>query len=131
MPRCLCHHPSTLYARTDKGACHYEALRTHRVSRDVGWLQAIVHYGQACMCPLSRLPTRYVFGHKPLCVQDAAQALAEAITPYLSLPDTPVVIFLEHGLAHHEGHLHLALGARAKKTTAEVCPVLLQLVDAV
>ena len=60
------------------------------------------------MCPLSRLPARYVFGRRALDTAGVAMALAEVV---LSTADQAsslkqVVIFLEHALSHHSDALH-------------------------
>ena len=60
------------------------------------------------MCPLSRLPARFVFGRRALDTAGVAEALAEALLstagPASSVKQ--VVIFLEHALAHHSDTLH-------------------------
>lgn len=71
-----------------------------------------MHYGQACMCPLSRLPARYVFGRRELDISGVAQALSEIVLGRgTSPPAAFIVIFLEHALVHHSESLQKELSA--------------------
>jgi len=73
--------------------------------------EAVVHYGPACMCPTSRLPTRYVFGRKAVNVPAAARMLAGHIAVLRSTGQSPpaVTIFLAHDCMHYREELEDAV----------------------
>mmetsp|Transcript_822 Transcript_822/g.1981 ORF Transcript_822/g.1981 Transcript_822/m.1981 type:complete len:513 (+) Transcript_822:139-1677(+) len=70
---------------------------------------AIVHYGPACMCPLSRLPARYVFGRKPLCADSVARALAEIWRGASSRGSVALVVFTDQVFVEHVGKVEQEL----------------------
>ncbi|KAJ7764908.1 putative diphthamide synthesis protein-domain-containing protein [Mycena metata] len=59
-------------ADTSYGSCCVDEVAAQHVDAD-----AMVHYGHACMSQTSRLPVIYVFGKKPIDVDDCAERLAE------------------------------------------------------
>lgn len=61
----------------------------------------IVHYGRSCLSPSTRLPLMYVFGKRPINVQDCATAFGELH------PDTEshVVILYDVTYSHAIGRL--------------------------
>ncbi|KAJ7119648.1 putative diphthamide synthesis protein-domain-containing protein [Mycena epipterygia] len=58
-------------ADTSYGSCCVDEVAAQHVDAD-----AMVHYGHACMSQTSRLPVIYVFGKKPIDVDDCSQRLA-------------------------------------------------------
>ncbi|KAJ6524439.1 putative diphthamide synthesis protein-domain-containing protein [Mycena vulgaris] len=58
-------------ADTSYGSCCVDEVAAQHVDAD-----AMVHYGHACMSQTSRLPVIYVFGKKPVDVDDCSQRLA-------------------------------------------------------
>ncbi|KAJ7749068.1 putative diphthamide synthesis protein-domain-containing protein [Mycena maculata] len=55
-------------ADTSYGSCCVDEVAAQHVDAD-----AMVHYGHACMSQTSRLPVIYVFGKKPIDVDDCSQ----------------------------------------------------------
>ncbi|KAJ7854318.1 putative diphthamide synthesis protein-domain-containing protein [Mycena olivaceomarginata] len=59
-------------ADTSYGSCCVDEVAAQHVDAD-----AMVHYGYACMSQTSRLPVIYVFGKKPIDVEDCAQRVSQ------------------------------------------------------
>ncbi|KAJ6510615.1 putative diphthamide synthesis protein-domain-containing protein [Mycena sanguinolenta] len=59
-------------ADTSYGSCCVDEVAAQHVDAD-----AIVHYGYACMSQTSRLPVIYVFGKKPIDVEDCSRSVAQ------------------------------------------------------
>ncbi|KAJ7485139.1 putative diphthamide synthesis protein-domain-containing protein [Mycena galericulata] len=58
-------------ADTSYGSCCVDEVAAQHVDAD-----AMVHYGHACMSQTSRLPVIYVFGKKPIDVDDCSRRVA-------------------------------------------------------
>ncbi|KAH9994336.1 putative diphthamide synthesis protein-domain-containing protein [Russula compacta] len=82
-------------ADTSYGSCCVDEVAAQHVDAD-----AVVHYGRACMSKNYRLPVIYVFGKKPVDVDDAAQKLLES---YVSSGISAKSVVLRHEVAYtHE-----------------------------
>ncbi|KAH0835596.1 putative diphthamide synthesis protein [Lanmaoa asiatica] len=72
-------HDLYVLADTSYGNCCVDEVAAQHVDADL-----MVHYGHACMSKTSRLPVVYVFGRKPIDVEDCVQELCRILT---SVPD--------------------------------------------
>ncbi|CAE7228598.1 unnamed protein product [Rhizoctonia solani] len=58
-------------ADTTYGSCCVDEVAAAHIDADV-----VVHYGHACLSPTSRLPVIYVFGKRPIDIQDCVNQLS-------------------------------------------------------
>ncbi|KAG8215726.1 putative diphthamide synthesis protein-domain-containing protein [Butyriboletus roseoflavus] len=72
-------HDVYVLADTSYGNCCVDEVAAQHVDADL-----MVHYGHACMSKTSRLPVVYIFGRKPIDVEDCVQELSKLLT---SVPD--------------------------------------------
>ncbi|KAG1744907.1 putative diphthamide synthesis protein-domain-containing protein [Suillus paluster] len=68
-------HDIYVLADTSYGSCCVDEVAAQHVDADL-----IVHYGHACLSQPSRLPVIYVFGKKPIDVDDCINQLGECLT---------------------------------------------------
>jgi diphthamide biosynthesis protein 2 len=59
-----------ILADTSYSACCVDEVAAQHAAADL-----VVHYGQACLSPTSRLPVRYCFGRAPIDVQHCATTI--------------------------------------------------------
>lgn len=76
-------HDVYVLADTSYGSCCVDEVAAQHVDADL-----IVHYGHACLSQPSRLPVVYVFGKKPIDVDDCINQLGQCLTTQLQ-QDTP------------------------------------------
>ncbi|KAF8609001.1 diphthamide biosynthesis protein [Ceratobasidium sp. AG-I] len=66
-------------ADTTYGSCCVDEVAAAHIDADVA-----VHYGHACLSPTSRLPVIYVFGKKPIDVDDSVAQFAHIVEQQLA-----------------------------------------------
>ncbi|KAG8759396.1 Diphthamide biosynthesis protein 2 [Ceratobasidium sp. 423] len=66
-------------ADTTYGSCCVDEVAAAHIDADV-----VVHYGHACLSPTSRLPVIYVFGKRPIDIQDCVDQLSPVIRSQLT-----------------------------------------------
>lgn len=71
-------HDIYVLADTSYGSCCVDEVAAQHVDADL-----IVHYGHACLSQPSRLPVVYVFGKKPMDVDDCINQLGRCLTTQL------------------------------------------------
>lgn len=71
-------HDVYVLADTSYGSCCVDEVAAQHVDADL-----IVHYGHACLSQPSRLPVVYVFGKKPIDVDDCINQLGQCLTTRL------------------------------------------------
>lgn len=71
-------HGIYVLADTSYGSCCVDEVAAQHVDADL-----IVHYGHACLSQPSRLPVVYVFGKKPIDVDDCVDQLGQCLTTQL------------------------------------------------
>ncbi|KAG2124801.1 putative diphthamide synthesis protein-domain-containing protein [Suillus clintonianus] len=71
-------HDIYVLADTSYGSCCVDEVAAQHVDADL-----IVHYGHACLSQPSRLPVIYVFGKKPIDVDDCINQLGNCLTTRL------------------------------------------------
>ncbi|KAF8547442.1 diphthamide biosynthesis protein [Imleria badia] len=67
-------HDLYVLADTSYGNCCVDEVAAQHVDADL-----MVHYGHACMSKTSRLPVVYIFGRKPIDVEDCVQGLSKIL----------------------------------------------------
>ncbi|KAG1824103.1 putative diphthamide synthesis protein-domain-containing protein [Suillus variegatus] len=76
-------HDIYVLADTSYGSCCVDEVAAQHVDADL-----IVHYGHACLSQPSRLPVVYVFGKKPIDVDDCIDQLRQCLTTQLQQDTT-------------------------------------------
>jgi diphthamide biosynthesis protein 2 len=76
-------HDIYVLADTSYGSCCVDEVAAQHVDADL-----IVHYGHACLSQPSRLPVIYVFGKKPVDVDDCINQLGRCLTTQLQQDTT-------------------------------------------
>ncbi|CAE6416668.1 unnamed protein product [Rhizoctonia solani] len=66
-------------ADTTYGSCCVDEVAAAHIDADV-----VVHYGHACLSPTSRLPVIYVFGKRPIDIQDCVNQLSLVVRTQLA-----------------------------------------------
>ncbi|KAF9240828.1 putative diphthamide synthesis protein-domain-containing protein [Melanogaster broomeanus] len=76
-------HDLYVLADTSYGSCCVDEVAAQHVEADL-----VVHYGHACNSKTSRLPVVYVFGRKPIDVQDCIGELTRLIANIADVTDS-------------------------------------------
>ncbi|KAJ7915659.1 putative diphthamide synthesis protein-domain-containing protein [Mycena leptocephala] len=107
-------------ADTSYGSCCVDEVAAQHVDAD-----AMVHYGHACMSQTSRLPVIYVYGKKPIDVEDCSQRLAGIFE------GTSVLLRYDVSYAHqaesiaaalHEA-LHIPIHLNSLSVPSQISPI--------
>lgn len=76
-------HDIYVLADTSYGSCCVDEVAAQHIDADL-----IVHYGHACLSQPSRLPVVYVFGKKPIDVDDCINQLGKYLATQLQQDTT-------------------------------------------
>ncbi|KAJ7231264.1 putative diphthamide synthesis protein-domain-containing protein [Mycena haematopus] len=108
-------------ADTSYGSCCVDEVAAQHVDAD-----AIVHYGYACMSQTSRLPVIYVFGKKPIDVDECSRCVAQIFegTSALLRYDVAYAHQAESIAAALRQALHVPISVPHSETPPEVSSIL-------
>ncbi len=59
---------------TSYGSCCVDEVAAQHLQAD-----GVIHYGRACLSPVSTLPVFYVFGQTPICIDDCVQQVRQQV----------------------------------------------------
>ncbi|EGN97603.1 hypothetical protein SERLA73DRAFT_184369 [Serpula lacrymans var. lacrymans S7.3] len=92
-------HELYVLADTSYGSCCVDEVAAQHVDADF-----MVHYGHACMSQTYRLPVLYIFGRRPIDVDDCATQLADTLKSSCSgsdpLESNKKPVILRHDVAY-------------------------------
>ncbi|KAK0486587.1 putative diphthamide synthesis protein-domain-containing protein [Armillaria novae-zelandiae] len=97
-----------ILADTSYGSCCVDEVASQHVDAT-----AIVHYGHACMSQTYRLPVMYVFGKKPIDLDDCIEKLANTVSE-----SQDRVFVVRHDVAYTHASAKLVDGLRQRFNTA-------------
>lgn len=81
-------------------SCCVDEVAAEHVGAD-----CIVHYGRSCLSPSTRLPLTYVFGKRPINVQECATSFRELYPDQ----ETHVIVLYDVTYSHAIGRLMKSL----------------------
>ncbi|KAJ4490628.1 putative diphthamide synthesis protein-domain-containing protein [Lentinula aciculospora] len=87
--------PLTLVSFGSTSSCCVDEVAAQHIDAN-----ALVHYGHACMSQTYRLPVIYVFGKKPIDVEDCVARFVECLTSDTSKSSRSEKIILRHDVAY-------------------------------
>ncbi|KEP54560.1 diphthamide biosynthesis protein [Rhizoctonia solani 123E] len=93
-------------ADTTYGSCCVDEVAAAHIDADV-----VVHYGHTCLSPTSRLPVIYVFGKRPIDMQDCVNQLSLVVRPHLTdaNPRKSLILKSDVSYAYSTGEIQKSL----------------------
>ncbi|CAE6512824.1 unnamed protein product [Rhizoctonia solani] len=93
-------------ADTTYGSCCVDEVAAAHIDADV-----VVHYGHTCLSPTSRLPVIYVFGKRPIDMQDCVNQLSLVVRPQLAdaSPRKSLILKSDVSYAYSTGEIQKSL----------------------
>ncbi|CAE6483692.1 unnamed protein product [Rhizoctonia solani] len=82
-------------ADTTYGSCCVDEIAAAHIDADV-----VVHYGHACLSPTSRLTVIYVFGKRPIDIQDCINQISLAIQTQMAHTDSTKSLILKPDVSY-------------------------------
>ncbi|QRW21652.1 diphthamide biosynthesis protein [Rhizoctonia solani] len=82
-------------ADTTYGSCCVDEVAAAHIDADV-----VVHYGHACLSPTSRLTVIYVFGKRPIDIQDCINQISLAIQTQMAHTDSTKSLILKPDVSY-------------------------------
>ncbi|CAE6424751.1 unnamed protein product [Rhizoctonia solani] len=83
------------YEALNRNSCCVDEVAAAHIDADV-----VVHYGHACLSPTSRLPVIYVFGKRPIDIEDCVDQLSSKVRAQLTDPGSTKSLILKPDVSY-------------------------------